>query len=74
MDAIPIGRLDKDSVLTGEPIRLLTDHSPYFMKYTIAAFFTGIGLGTVFNYALSKIFVFRPMGQLLGQTRPRKRM
>lgn len=52
--------------------KLLTDYSPYFMRHMIAAFFTGIGLGTVFNYALSRIFIFRPLGQLGGGTTPRK--
>jgi dolichol-phosphate mannosyltransferase len=41
--------------------KLLTDYSPYFMEHSLAAFFTGIALGTVFNYLLSKMLVFRPL-------------
>lgn len=47
--------------------KLLTDRSPFFMRHTIEAFFAGIGLGTVFNYVLSRIFVFRPLEQLIGE-------
>ncbi|MDF0677256.1 MAG: glycosyltransferase family 2 protein [Nitrospira sp.] len=54
--------------------KVLTDRIPYFMTHTIAAFFTGICLGTMFNYALSRIFVFRPLEQLVGRPRQGKRM
>lgn len=50
--------------------KLLTDYSSYFMGHSLAAFFTGIGLGTVFNYMLSKMIVFRPLGQVITGENP----
>lgn len=44
--------------------KLLTDYSSYFMEHSLVAFFIGIGLGTAFNYMLSKMVVFRPLEQV----------
>ena len=46
--------------------KLLTDYSSYFMEHSLAAFFTGVCFGTVFNYALSKMFVFRPLENVVS--------
>jgi dolichol-phosphate mannosyltransferase len=46
--------------------KLLTDYSSYFMEHSLAAFFTGVCLGTVFNYTLSKMFVFRPLERVVS--------
>ncbi len=48
--------------------KLLTDNSSYFMHHTIIAFFAGIGLGAVINYAVCKRFVFRGLGNLVGES------
>jgi dolichol-phosphate mannosyltransferase len=47
--------------------KVLTDYSSYFMEHTLAAFFAGICLGTLFNYTLSRHFVFRPLRQLVSE-------
>jgi dolichol-phosphate mannosyltransferase len=53
--------------------KLLTDYSPYFKEHLLVTFFTGIGLGTVFNYALSKSLVFRQLEQVVSGENSRQK-
>jgi dolichol-phosphate mannosyltransferase len=53
--------------------KLLTDYSPFFKEHLLVTFFTGIGLGTAFNYALSRSFVFRQLQQVVSGENSRQK-
>lgn len=50
--------------------KLLTDHVAFFMSNHLAGFFAGIPVGVAFNYASSRMFVFRPFDAPIAGKEP----